>query len=321
VAEAEGARLRLGAASGGAEPKKELVDQAFDPGNVTATRLESGRVDVYLPIRLGVHRIGALAVLGMRVSERMAAGCTALLGLALEREKFLRLARAAEEIRIREEMKSTLLATLAHDLKTPVTAARAAVENMEAERGASERTRLAKESMQKLTRLIDDLLNVVKLEAGAAHPERERVWCGAILDAAVERFGDALGAHTLHVEAPPPEWAVNVDPAQVAEALGLGLENAARYSPSGGPVDVSVVRKGGTLALRVDDAGAGIPMGERKRVLDKFVRLPGNDGIPGSGLGLYLARTLVEMNGGRVEIGESERHGTRFEILLPEASS
>ena len=163
----------------------------------------------------------------------MAEACALLLGLAVERERFLRLTLAAEETRTSEQMKSTLLAQLAHDLKTPVAAARGAIENWEAASGGSDASRLAGEQLKALSRRVTELMDVVRLDSGAARPRPERVGCGEIVEAAVARFGEALADHTLVLEPPPPDVAVEVDPAQLTEALGHGLENAARYSPAG----------------------------------------------------------------------------------------
>jgi signal transduction histidine kinase len=138
---------------------------------------------------------------------------------------------------------------------------------------------------------------------------------GEIVEAALSRFGDALERHTLAVD-PPPKAAVDVDPAQLTEALGHGLENAASYSPPGTPIHVSVEAGATSVVLRVSDRGAGVPAGERDRVFERFVRLPEAATVPGTGLGLSIARSLVEMNGGRLRLGEARGGGTVFEIEL-----
>ena len=125
----ENGSLVPAASSGDGDIRRDLAEIAYRQGNSAAFPSALGGTDVYLPIPLGVHRVGALAAREVRRSERMAEGCAALVGLALEREKFLTVAREAEGTRARDEMKSTLLATLAHDLKTPLAGARASAEN------------------------------------------------------------------------------------------------------------------------------------------------------------------------------------------------
>jgi two-component system sensor histidine kinase KdpD len=299
--------------------REDLVEIAYRQGNSAAFASELGGIDIYLSVPVGVQRAGVLVARGMRSSERMAEGCAVLLGLALERERFLALARSAEATKASDQMKSTMLAALAHDLKTPVAAARAAVENWAAETGASEGGRLALDQMKSLSRRIDELMEVVRLDSGVARPRRETVEVGEIVEAALSRFGDALDRHTLAV-APPPWAAVDVDPAQLTEALGHGLENAASYSPPGTPIHVSVEAGERSVVLRVSDRGAGVPAGDRDRVFERFVRLPEAAAVPGTGLGLSIARSLVEMNGGRLRLGEAPGGGTVFEIELERAT-
>jgi two-component system sensor histidine kinase KdpD len=295
----------------------ELAELAFRRGKFVVVPSDLGGAEIYLPIPIGLQRAGVLIARGMKSSERLAEGCAVLLGLALERERFLRMARAAEETKASDEMKSTLLAALAHDLKTPVAAARGAIENWAAEAGPSESSRLALGELQSLTRRIGELMEVVRLDSGTARPRREVVTCSEIVEAAIARFGDALTEHSLSVELPRCEIRVEVDPSQLTEALGHGLENAARYSPAGTLIRVSASVDGGFAFIRISDQGAGIPPSERERVLDRFVRLPSASGVPGTGLGLSIARSLVEMNGGRVRLAGASGGGTVFEVELP----
>jgi len=310
-------KLSVAASTSDAEIRRDLADLAYRQGNSAGFPSELGGTDIYLPIPVGVRRAGVLVARGFRSSEGLAEGCAVLLGLALERERFLRLARAAEETKTSEEMKSTLLAALAHDLKTPVAAARGAIENWAAEAGPSDRSRLALSELESLTRRIGQLMEVVRLDSGVARPRREVVNCAEIVEAAVARFGDALAEHSLFIDLPRTEARVEVDPSQLTEALGHGLENAGRYSPGGSQIRVSVSVDGSSALLRVTDQGAGVPPSERERVLDRFVRLPSAAGVPGTGLGLAIARSLVEMNGGKVRLAGAPEGGTLFEIELP----
>lgn len=297
--------------------REDIAELAFRQGNSAAYPSELGGTDIYLPIPVGLQRAGVLVARGLRSSERMAEACALLLGLAVERERFLRLTLAAEETRTSEQMKSTLLAQLAHDLKTPVAAARGAIENWEAETGGSEAARLAGEQLSALDRRVTELMDVVRLDSGAARPRPERVTCGEIVEAAVARFGDALAAHTLFLEPPPPDAAVEVDPAQLTEALGHGLENAARYSVPGSTIRVSVGADERDVFFRVADEGRGVPPPDRERVFERFVRLEDAREVPGSGLGLFIAKSLVTLNAGRLRLGEAEGGGTLFEIAIP----
>ncbi len=309
--------LAPAAATSEEEIRRDLAELAYRQGNSAAFPSRHGGIDIYLPIPVGLQRAGVLVAIGMRGGEGLAEGCAVLLGLSLERERFLRLAREAEETKTSDQMKSTLLASLAHDLKTPVATARGAIENWSAKAGPSESATLALEQVELLTRRISQLMDVVRLDSGLAKPRREVVTCAEIVEAAVARFGDALAGHSLFIDLPRAEIHVEVDPAQLTEALGHGLENAARYSPAGTEIRISAAAEGASVFLRVADRGSGIPTAERERVLERFVRLPAASGVPGTGLGLAIARSLVEMNGGRVRLSGDEGGGALFEIELP----
>ncbi len=313
----ERAQLSIGARTGNEEVRHELADLAFRQGNSASFPAPEVGTDLYLPVSIGVHRVGVLVALGAARSERMAEICATLLGLALERERFLKLAREAEGTRARDEMKSTLLATLAHDIKTPLAAALGSVENWITEVGSNRKAELARESLERLSRLVDDLIAVVRLESGSMAPNRESVSVEEIAEAAVARFGETLAGHSLYVDIAAPRCRVRVDPAQITEALGLGLENAARYSPAGTGIRLTGSEHDGEAVLSVDDEGPGISPPDLDRAFSKFVRLPGSEGTPGTGLGLYIARNLVELNGGSLALSSPERGGTRFQIRLP----
>jgi two-component system sensor histidine kinase KdpD len=317
---ADGA-LAPAATTAEAEARSDLAELAWKQGNSAAFPSTLGGTDIYLPINLGVHRVGTLAARGLRSSERLAEACAALLGLALERERFLRIARDAEVTRASDDMKTTLLAALAHDLKTPVATARGAVENW-ASRAGDEAARPALDAIASLTRRIEDLMKVVRLDAGVDTPRRERVTAREIVEAAVARFGEALASHSLYLDLPPEDIPLDVDPSQLTEALGQGLENAALYSAPGSEVRVSVGETEGHARFEVTDRGPGVKEGDRDRVFGRFVRLSDADApaVEGSGLGLFIARRLVEMNGGRVRLLAAEPRGARFEMLVPRAA-
>ena len=319
-------RLTVAASTGKEEIRSDLAELAFRQGTSASFPSEISGTDLYLPVSVGVHRVGVLVARGARRSDRMAEICAAFLGLALERERFLRLAREAEGTRARDEMKSTLLATLAHDIKTPLSTALATVENWISESEAAfpsgaSKAELARESLERLSRLVDDLIAVVRLESGAMSPNREVVSVEEIAEASIARFGESLAGHNVLIDVRSPECRVSVDPAQITEALGLGLENAARYSPSGTGIRVSAAEEAGEAVLSIVDEGPGVPEADRERVFAKFVRLPQAEGRPGTGLGLYIARNLVEMNGGRLLLSAPDSGGTRFEIRIPVAAT
>ena len=171
--------------------------------------------------------------------------------------------------------------------------------------------------MRSLTRRISELMDVARLDSGIALARREIVHCAEIVEAAISRFGEALAEHALFVDAGPAGLSVEVDPGQLTEALGHGLENAARYSPPGSTIRVSAGGEDDFVTLKVEDQGSGIPPADRERVFERFVRLPAAADVPGTGLGLSIARSLVESNGGELRLAQAAGGGTLFEIRLP----
>ena len=130
------------------------------------------------------------------------------------------------------------------------------------------------------------------------------------------RSDEALKNHAFFLEIDQPEPRITVDPAQVAEAIGLSLENAARYSPPGSEIRLLCKATAEGVSFEIHDAGPGIPPRDRQRVMEKFVRLPRNEKMPGYGLGLYIARSLVILNGGQIRLDVSPLGGTLLEIKL-----
>jgi two-component system sensor histidine kinase KdpD len=312
----EAGELRV--ATGNDDPAlRPAAERVRASGRAERIDRSGGAHDLVLPLLAGDRSVGVLVAAGSRADERVAEACAVVLALALEHDRTQRLATDAEAVQVREEMKSTLLATLGHDLKTPVSVAGGALENWEARAGACEESRLASGSLATLGRVVDELLTVIRLEAGVGGPHKQRTSCGEIVDAAIARIADALDGRRLDVEPVHPGLEVVADPAQIAEALRLGLENAFAHTPRSASVRVAVEDMGRDVVFAVEDDGPGIPEPDRRRVLQKFVRLTGSRDTPGTGLGLYIAKTLSEMNDGRLEIGSAPSGGTRFAIALP----
>lgn len=315
----ESGELRLPAGSEESVDRRAVERVLLRGVGETTTRGEVN--DFLLPLVVTDRRLGVLAVRGARATPRVADACAVVLSLAIEHDRSQRLAADAEALRAREEMKSTLLAALGHDLKTPVAVARGALENWEARAGACEESRLANGSIASLARVVDELLTVIRLESGVAGAKRERASCGEIVEAAVARMGETIGTRRLELVPVPSDLDVMADPAQIAEALGLGLENAFAHTPADASVRVAVEESDGELVFAVEDDGPGIPEADRRRVTEKFLRLPSSRETPGTGLGLYIAKTLSEMNNGRLEIGAASSGGTRFAIALPRGAA
>jgi two-component system sensor histidine kinase KdpD len=285
---------------------------------------DPARVDsvMVFPLSEGERRLGTLAVPPdlpsptlSRLADRVVPALQALLAAAIERDELLGSRVEAAALRRSDVVKTALLRTVSHDLRSPLTAILAAAEPLgtaglaDAERG--ELSAVVLEEAQRLSRLIDNLLDLSRLEADAAEPRLD--WCdvGEVLSAAAD---GVAGNISLQVSADLPP--IRADAAQLERAFGNLLENATSHS-DGQPVLVRAWPLQNRLMVRVVDRGPGIPLDQRELVFEPFYRGTGRDrGRRGSGLGLAIVRGFVEANGGKVSV-ESAEGGTSFVVEFP----
>jgi two-component system sensor histidine kinase KdpD len=249
--------------------------------------------------------------------ERIAPALTALLGAALEREALTREVVETSALRRSDEIKTAVLRSVSHDLRSPLTAIVAAGEALSSPSlDAQDRVELADtiaHESRRLARLVDQLIDLARLEAGAAEPRED--WCSLeeVIRAAVEDTGAPPDLVRLAIAPDLP--LIRADAGQLRRAVANLLENALRYG-NGHPVAVRARVSGGRILMRVVDQGPGIPLVEHERIFAPFYRAPGAAG-QGSGLGLAIVRGLVEANGGHVRVESLPGQGTSFVIDLP----
>jgi PAS domain S-box-containing protein len=226
--------------------------------------------------------------------------------------------------RVVDQMKSDFVSTVSHELRTPLTSIygfaetlmRGDVDFTDTERETFLRY-IASES-ERLIRIVDELLNVARLEAGTLAVTLAPVDLGASVREAVSTAREHDGGlHRFVVEVDPAELAVRADREKLGQVLANLLDNAARYSPEGGTITVSA--RGGIDAaeITVSDEGIGIPRADQQRIFSKFFRTERAPAGQGTGLGLFLVRGLVTAMGGRIWVDSDEGHGSRFTFELP----
>lgn len=265
-----------------------------------------------------------MGVLGLRLNHdgetldfqrRQAVEAFALqLALVLEKEHFIQAVAQAELMERSESLRSNLLNSVSHELKTPLAIIRAAIDGM----GDIARNPYVIEidtAAKRLQRLVDGLLQMTRLEARVVEPNLE--WCDVreMVDASIRTAGDALGSHPLGVDVPPDIPLVRTDQALMTQAVANMLHNAAIYSPEASAVEISARHTEQKLRLTVRDHGPGLPAGEESRVFGKFYRAAGTP-AGGTGLGLSITRGFVEALGGSVSAWNHPEGGAVFEILL-----
>jgi two-component system sensor histidine kinase KdpD len=237
--------------------------------------------------------------------------------LAAERDRMREEAIEADAVRRSDELKTSLLRSVSHDLRTPLTAIIAAGAALDSPSVTpAERHELSEavvDEGQRLSRLVENLLDVSRLESGKAEPHREPVELGDLLAAARE----SIGPHGEQVrlaldEGLPP---LRADPTQLERAFANLLENAVVHG-DGQPVLVRSRLVGPRLVVRVVDRGPGIPENLRERIFEPFYRAPGAPSGGGSGLGLAIARGFIEANGGEVEVESLPGQGSSFVVTF-----
>jgi two-component system, OmpR family, sensor histidine kinase KdpD len=251
------------------------------------------------------------------VRRRFLPALAALLAVAAERDALAREALEAETLRRSDLVKTALLRAVSHDLRSPLTGIRTAIGALR-----NPELRLSQDDEQelletidvdsgRLARLVADLLDLSRLEAGGAAPEPE-VWA---LDDLVIQAVDSLGAQA-RVDVAGESPLVDVDAPQIQRVIANLLENALKYSPDGTQVHVRVTATRKEAIVRVVDQGLGLPSSELERVFEPFYR-QGSDPRSGAGLGLAIARGFAEANGGRVWAESRPDQGATFALALP----
>jgi len=235
--------------------------------------------------------------------------------LSAERDRMEADAIEAGALRRSDELKTALLRSVSHDLRTPLTSIIAAGTALDSPTlTESERHELSEavvEEGQRLSRLVENLLDVSRLESGSAEPRREPIDLAGVLEAARESLGEDGTAIRVSVDAELPELVA--DPVQLERAFANLLANGVRHG-AGRPILVRSRESGGRLVVRVVDQGPGIPVGDRKRIFEPFYRSADSQG---AGLGLSIAKGFVEANGGEIEVESVPGQGSTFVVSFP----
>jgi two-component system sensor histidine kinase KdpD len=274
-----------------------------------------------VPLRFGTKAIGLLAAAGRPIEPATLHALAGLAALALERVHFLDERKSAELTRQAEELKSALLASLSHDLRTPLTAIRVAADNLQSswadERERREQGELIVTEVDRLTRLFHNILEMARIDAGGVTTDARWVAPSEIVDAARSRVESALRGRSLELSV-ESDRLVRLDPRLPAAALSHLLENAAQYSPQRSNIQVHGTVTDTGLTITVRDHGHGIAPGDLPHVFERFYR--GADaklGRSGTGMGLAIARGILAVNGGRITAENCDDGGARFTIVVP----
>ena len=260
-----------------------------------------------------------------RTETRLLAAAADQLGQALRQDRLAAEAQAAEVARQGDAIKSALLQSVSHDLRTPLATIRAAAGTLRPGVGVSEEDQQASadaidREVEYLNRLVTNLLDLSRIEAGALRAEREVFELDDLVGRTIARVRSRLGDRPLevHLDVPP----VSVDAIFLDEAVTNILENAVKYTPPDARIRISALpADGGIIRLTIEDAGPGVPPASLDRLFEKFYRVPGQNrgSRSGTGIGLAVVRGLAEAMGGRATARASELGGLAIDLELTAA--
>ena len=314
-----GAFCRTGIPDIGFEDVEERLREAAVHG---VSLSDPNRQPIIVAVRLGSEPIASLALQSGMMPESVLQGIANLVAIGLERARAQGLAEQIEAARQSEQLRTTLIDAMAHEFKTPLTLIKAATTSLlaspdEPNDSRQEQLAIADEEAEHLRKLIDDAVEMARLDTTHidVHPQISDVQetireCVASMESEIDHRILEIGC-----DKQPPNIAF--DRRLMKLAIKQIIDNALKYSPADKPVAVRVLASNGILTIEITDHGPGVPVEEQTRIFHRFYRSPSvKDQIPGSGLGLTIARSIAQAHKGDLTV--TSRPGeTTFRITLP----
>ncbi len=301
---------------------EELKELSHSPGLISSSSAQ----EAMIPLRTGVRPRGVLIIRGTRLSHQSLDALGGLVSISLDRSSAIDELTRSEAAKESERLRSLMLDSITNELRTPLTGIKDSVVRLltvELPRDAArELLMVIDEESDRLNRLVAQAVEMAQLDTQevrmtfAPHSLRE------MIEAAIEAEKSVLHGHPVTVNVPPNVPDVEADPVWIEKLIGNMLENAAKYSPGGEPIFISVDlapgRRGRQIALSIADRGAGIDPMEQSLIFDKFYRARNRSrGTSGTGMGLAICRAIAEAHGGSISVTSQPGKGSVFTFTLP----
>ena len=235
---------------------------------------------------------------------------------------------ANERLKELDRMKASFFSMISHELRHPLTVAKGYLELIETGSGGEVTAEMRRylhiinDNFDHLAEMIDDLLDLSRMESGRYHIQRQAVRPSGIINHTIQAFTASAHEKELGLESQLPESLplVSADPLRVVQVLTNLLQNAIKFTPNGGTITVSACESGPDVQFSVTDTGIGIPPVELNRIFDRFYQVRRDDSnLGGAGLGLAICKEIIRLHGGRIWAESEEGHGSRFFFTLPRA--
>jgi two-component system sensor histidine kinase KdpD len=282
--------------------------------------LDPSRKAFASPVRLGGRSLGSMALLAPLPAEGTLQALVNLVAITLEKARAIEEASHAEASHQSEVLKSALLDSLAHDIKTPLTSIKAAVTSLLGSAPEAERELLTiiNEEADRLNRLSAEVIAMARVDAGKLHLEKHAVRVADLIASALSELAAALKKRPVAVDAAKELPPVQADPELMQQVVKHCIENAIKYSPEGSPIRISATLKSEKIVIGIADQGSGIEENERLRIFDRFFRgRQHRFGTKGTGMGLAIAKGIVEAHGERIWVESERGQGSTFYFSLP----
>lgn len=308
-----------------------IAQWVFDHGQKAGKGTDTlpGACAIYLPLKGSQGQVGVLAVVPAESAHLDSPEQFHLLeifasqtALAIERAQAAIAAREAQLRAETEQMRSSLLSAVSHDLRTPLAAITGAASSLRSQsQQLSEDTRhelleSIESEAERLSRLVNNLLEMTRIEAGSVQVKREWYPLEELTGAALTRLDRVLESRKVTTRL-PPALMVSVDAVLFEQVLWNLLENASKYTPAGSPISIAAWEDNEEVAIEISDSGPGFASGEELLVWDKFYRGRAA-GARGAGLGLPICRAIVTAHGGRIDAANQPEGGAVIRIRLPQ---
>lgn len=283
--------------------------------------VDSARNLSFTPLKMGVRTVGAIGVAG-KLSRQTLAAIGSLVAIAVERANAVETLTRSEGAREGERLRSAILDSVTHEFRTPLTSIKASITSLLSTSTLSPNDRLElmtviNEETDRLNRLVGEAAEMAQLESHEFQLDLQKCRVVDLVNAAVAEVKQTLGKHPVEIRV-PEGISVRLDADRIKEVLVQLLENAAKYSAPEAPIRITAEIKGENLEMSVADQGAGIDDMEQGLIFDKFYRGKNQRyRVQGTGMGLAIARAIVEAHGGKIGVTSQLECGSVFYFLLP----